>query len=48
MAHLWLGQNAQAREQLAMAVDNSTSAHATERYSSKLAHLRAAADDRAR
>jgi Tfp pilus assembly protein PilF len=42
MAHLWLGQPAQAREQLALAVNNSTSAHATQRYSSKLAHLRAA------
>lgn len=42
MAHLRLGQQAQARAQLAMAVDNSTSADATQRYSSKLAYLRSA------
>ena len=42
MAHLQLGQNGQAQERLAMAVDHSTSANATQRYSAKLEHLRAA------
>ena len=42
IAHLRLGQQAQARTQLALAMDNSTSADATERYSSKLAYLRSA------
>ena len=47
MAHLALDQPAQARDQMAMAVDNSTSAESTKRYSSKLAYLRAAVPGRA-
>ncbi len=41
IAHLRLGEGRSAREEMAIALENSTSADATERYSSKLSHLRA-------
>ncbi len=41
MAHLRLGEARAARDQMAIALDNSTSVDASRRYSSKLAALRA-------
>ncbi|MDB5907432.1 MAG: hypothetical protein JWP34_1546 [Massilia sp.] len=41
VAHLRLGEAAQAREQIALALDNSTTRDGRELYSAKLAHLRA-------
>lgn len=41
IAHLRLGEQHAARKEMAIALENSTSAAATERYSAKLAHLRA-------
>lgn len=41
VAHLRLGEAAQAREQIALALNNSTTRDGRELYSAKLAHLRA-------
>jgi tetratricopeptide (TPR) repeat protein len=41
VAHLRLGEAAQAREQIALALDSSTTRDGRELYSAKLAHLRA-------
>ena len=40
VAHLRLGEAAQAREQIALALDNSTTRDGQALYSAKLAHLR--------
>lgn len=41
LAHLQLGESAQAREQIALALKTSTTRDGRERYSAKLEHLRA-------
>jgi Tfp pilus assembly protein PilF len=48
VVHLQLGEAAQAREQIALALDHSTTGDAKARYSAKLAHLRAQAAPEAR
>ncbi|MFB9245218.1 tetratricopeptide repeat protein [Massilia antarctica] len=48
IAHWRLGQGSEARDELALALDNSTTHAATERYSAKLAYLRSQLGNRQR